>query len=339
LLSALREAVNVMKKRSFINDITSVFLLTDGRDNSRENFEISHLDFYMTKHGFGRFQANTKPFTINCFGYGDDHDSTLLRQISNYKDGCFYYIENLPLVRKCFLDALGGLVSVICEQAFISVDVQYKKENFQSVIISKTYGNKWNLPEESKKAYGEINLNHVLSGVKKDFVFKLEITPQEPLQEGEIVVTARFKAKSLFESKGYITKESTAKVQGVIQPISETPAKDSDVSIQKLRVEAAEAIEAAIDLSDKNKFDEGSQAIKKAIEDIDKFDATDEEADKTKKKIKKHLLKCNQVTGKANFTANGRNQMNEIQAIQMNQNSSVSLEGYSNEIQTNYQKY
>ena len=36
-----------------------------------------------------------------------------MRDLAKLKDGNFYYIENLKLVDKCFLDALGGLVSLV----------------------------------------------------------------------------------------------------------------------------------------------------------------------------------------------------------------------------------
>ena len=36
-----------------------------------------------------------------------------MRDLANLKDGSFYYIETLKAVDKCFLDALGGLVSLI----------------------------------------------------------------------------------------------------------------------------------------------------------------------------------------------------------------------------------
>ena len=36
-----------------------------------------------------------------------------MKAIANLKDGNFYYIETLEIVNECFVDALGGLISVI----------------------------------------------------------------------------------------------------------------------------------------------------------------------------------------------------------------------------------
>ena len=69
-------------------------------------------------------------FTLHTFGFGTDvnffifivitkkkkkkkHDPELMRDLAKIKDGNFYYIENLKAVDSCFLDALGGLVSLV----------------------------------------------------------------------------------------------------------------------------------------------------------------------------------------------------------------------------------
>lgn len=52
-------------------------------------------------------------FTINTFGFGRDHDAAMMNEISNLKDGSFYYIENIKTVDEAFVNALGGLISVV----------------------------------------------------------------------------------------------------------------------------------------------------------------------------------------------------------------------------------
>ena len=36
-----------------------------------------------------------------------------MKSLSALKDGNFYYIETLEIVNECFVDAIGGLISVI----------------------------------------------------------------------------------------------------------------------------------------------------------------------------------------------------------------------------------
>ena len=83
--------------------MTSVFLLSDGLDGSAEKRVEKLLNEYDI----------TDTFTINTFGFGDDHDPNLMREIAKLRDGGFYYVEKLDVVDEMFVDALGGLISVI----------------------------------------------------------------------------------------------------------------------------------------------------------------------------------------------------------------------------------
>ncbi len=59
-----------------------------------------------------KYQINSA-FTINCFGFGLRHDPALMSEIAKEGDGAFYFIEKLEQVDEVFVDALGGLFSVL----------------------------------------------------------------------------------------------------------------------------------------------------------------------------------------------------------------------------------
>jgi hypothetical protein len=81
-------AFRTLKNRKQKNAITSIFLLTDGQDGAATEGTKASL----AKH------AIPDPFTINCFGFGSDHDGTLMTSISNMKDGNFFYIDKLDTI-------------------------------------------------------------------------------------------------------------------------------------------------------------------------------------------------------------------------------------------------
>ena len=54
-------------------------------------------------------------FTIHTFGFGNDHDPNLMTDICNLRDGNFYFIEDLDKLTENFVDALGGLFSIVAE--------------------------------------------------------------------------------------------------------------------------------------------------------------------------------------------------------------------------------
>ena len=343
LFAALKEAIKMLKNRVFINDITSIFFLTDGRDNRKENFKINLLEKHLKNESLGRFQLGRHNFSINCFGYGEDHDAKHLSEIANLSDGCFYYIENHGSMKKSFLDSLGGLVSIIGDRVQINISVEHDKKSFQSIFFGKTYGNAWGVPKEDESCSTELGLIYLIGGVKKDFVFKLNLIPKVPFAEGEFVVSANLKFRSLFGSREIITKSSTITIRAAQdENIFKAPVKalKNDVTREKLRVEVAEAIECAIDEADKKSFEKGAQIIKEAMMKINDFesDEDDEEDYYTITKLKKTLEKCQEVAQKGKYNPNSRNQMTEIQALHMNQCSSVNHDGYTNQIQALYQK-
>jgi hypothetical protein len=74
--------------------------------------------------------------------------------ISNLKDGNFYFIQKLDTLDECFVDALGGLVSVVAEKITISVLFGYQQNyrflakpnlhstRYPSINITGKIGNK-----------------------------------------------------------------------------------------------------------------------------------------------------------------------------------------------------
>ena len=91
-----------MQARKFLNKVTSLFMLSDGLDN------IGNVDKKFTE---SLEKMNIQDvFTVNTFGFGDDHDPEIMRNLAVIKDGNFYYIEKLDIVDESFVGALALLV-------------------------------------------------------------------------------------------------------------------------------------------------------------------------------------------------------------------------------------
>ncbi len=52
-------------------------------------------------------------YTINCFGYGNQHDTEVLGNIATIGEGGFYYIENLRKVNEYFILSISGYLNII----------------------------------------------------------------------------------------------------------------------------------------------------------------------------------------------------------------------------------
>lgn len=87
------------------------------------------------------------------------------------QDGNFYYVEQIDTVDEMFIDALGGLFSVIAQGVNIRVRLQKDHKIFSDVSISKTYGDMWKF--DNKTNNYNINILQLIAGVSKEFLLEI----------------------------------------------------------------------------------------------------------------------------------------------------------------------
>ena len=93
-----------------------VLLFTDGQANEG----ITGLD-QLTTATKQCLAQQPHDVTVFTFGFGADHDATLLRQLAECSEGSYYYIQSARDMKEIFADCLGGLLSVVAEQIQIQV--------------------------------------------------------------------------------------------------------------------------------------------------------------------------------------------------------------------------
>jgi hypothetical protein len=79
------------------------------------------------------------PITMNCFGYGADHNSTLLSELATAASGSYYFVENDSSVGTAFGDALGGVLSVVAQNVVLNVKVAPEGATLGAEIVSALY--------------------------------------------------------------------------------------------------------------------------------------------------------------------------------------------------------
>ncbi|KXS15711.1 hypothetical protein M427DRAFT_56544 [Gonapodya prolifera JEL478] len=95
----LRLGVDIISKRRQTNTVKAIFLMTDGQDTERQDWREAVAT------------AAELNCPIYCFGFGRDHDSTLLSDISGRTSGSFNYAETIDTFRPAMGGALGALSS------------------------------------------------------------------------------------------------------------------------------------------------------------------------------------------------------------------------------------
>jgi Mg-chelatase subunit ChlD len=176
ILSGLEKAVNILKEEKLkevnnVENITneenvrvkSLMLLSDGYDNDYDDIEIADGLKKLTK-GFNL------SFTLHTFGYGDEHDPKIMSRLANLRDGSFYMIEELDKVQEYFVNALGGCMSVMYNEAILKVNSM--KNNIK---IKKIFGMNKLYKCDLKENCLETTILQLISGKEYTFVIEVEL--------------------------------------------------------------------------------------------------------------------------------------------------------------------
>ena len=252
IASGIDMALHVIKDRRTKNQVTGVFLLSDGQDN------VSGVESRVEKLLWTSQIEDI--FTISCFGYGNDHVPDVMTQISGYKDGAFYYISKYEQLEECFVDCVGGLISVVAEDVKLQIKAE-PSEIFPDVKIVKCYGRDQWIENEAGKVYS-IEFEQIISGKQNDYVLLVEIPPTTRSlldQEKQIkIASAKCDMKlTLNDSKEVLVKN--AEVSAMFMNEDEefkADEADKDVMINYYRVRAADTISEARTLADLTKYEE-----------------------------------------------------------------------------------
>lgn len=121
-----------------------------------------------------------------------------MTEISKLKDGNFYFIEKLDKVDECFVDALGGLFSIVGQDINIKVQT-HRVKPFTDHKIGKTYGPMWQL--NTKTDIYTISIAQLMSGISKEYIFEVSVPPclftVGDSERNAVLVTALLEAREV----------------------------------------------------------------------------------------------------------------------------------------------
>mmetsp|Transcript_11259 Transcript_11259/g.14540 ORF Transcript_11259/g.14540 Transcript_11259/m.14540 type:complete len:367 (-) Transcript_11259:695-1795(-) len=136
LFTGIRQLIN--DKKANRSHVRTVLLMTDGQANHglRSSAEIVPILTEMLKD---------TGITVHTFGYGSDHDSAMLREISTVGNGSYYFVEGVDDIRSAFGDCLGGMLSVVAQ------NLQVELEAINGASITKVHHKNAVVVEANKK--------------------------------------------------------------------------------------------------------------------------------------------------------------------------------------------
>ncbi|CAD8066226.1 unnamed protein product [Paramecium sonneborni] len=253
---ATKMAFQQLKQRKYVNNVTSIFLLSDGVDYTFPAIQT-------------QIKSVNEIFTLHTFGFGQDHDAPMMTSICNLKSGSFYFVQDVTLLDEFFADALGGLISVVGENLEINISSSAPAP-YQNIQISKTYGNMW----KKKGNQYQITQPQLASGSRKDYVFEL-LLPQfeakiEDSQRNVKVIDAQLIIRD--PTNGNVIKKQdsiTLTFFNLDEQINQNE-QDIDVYAQYFRVKGTEVIDQARKACEQNKNEDAQKLIDNMLIQIQK---------------------------------------------------------------------
>ncbi|KAM3262249.1 hypothetical protein ACQJBY_052760 [Aegilops geniculata] len=128
IAEGLRMAAMVLDERRHRIAVSSVVLLSDGQDTytsmRRWGPSAGQVNDYdaLVPPSFVRTGTDGDwSAAIHTFGFGKDHDAAAMHVIAEATGGTFSFIENEAVIQDAFAQCVGGLLSVVVQEARIAV--------------------------------------------------------------------------------------------------------------------------------------------------------------------------------------------------------------------------
>jgi Mg-chelatase subunit ChlD len=242
--------------------VQSVLLLTDGLANEgikgKDNI-LAEMMKLQSPPAMGGVAQKSFDGTVYTFGFGSDHDSSLLEAISSQGGGVYYFIDTTEKIPESFADCLGGLLSVVGQNLVL------KMEAVGGNTMSAIHGNRtvhWTTANKSC----EIQLGDIQSEEERDIVLELCLPPVEGNQGGTV----------LSVSLSYFNVITSTLVDTGLTELVITRSDDErgppnmTVDQQRNRIIATEALKNSEPLAALGRMDEAKKMLQDAVSTLEK---------------------------------------------------------------------
>jgi len=164
------------------NEVRCVFLLTDGHANTGitdPDAIVAFASKCASKAASLKYAKNglSRPINLFTFGYGQDHNVNLLEGLADSTEGgSYYFVEDVDGVGEAFGDALGGVFSVVAQNAVVIVDVP-EQAAAEGVSVAKIHHDKVVRPGDGSFA---ITVGDVYAQESRDVVIDVVLAKSRP---------------------------------------------------------------------------------------------------------------------------------------------------------------
>mmetsp|Transcript_131486 Transcript_131486/g.366457 ORF Transcript_131486/g.366457 Transcript_131486/m.366457 type:complete len:551 (+) Transcript_131486:95-1747(+) len=220
-------AIANMEQRRQRNPVGAIFLLTDGQDPGSRGCVPQLVD-----------RARAAQCAVYAFGFGADHDTSVLSAISEMAQTPFTFVERLDAIKEAFAGAVGGPMSVAAQ----SIELRLVPESGCALSAVRTH-----FPQRREAGEGGmvvVSIPDAFAGERRDVLVELRVPAVPDASDG--------RAPLLHASAKYLAvKQRVVAQTPAVQLEAERSGEpegepDVEVTAQRQRVEVTDALERAI---------------------------------------------------------------------------------------------
>lgn len=239
IAEGLKKGARVLIDRRFKNPVSSIVLLSDGQDTytmtSPNGTRGTDYKALLPK------EINGNRIPVHAFGFGADHDASLMHSIAENSGGTFSFIESETVIQDAFAQCIGGLLSVVVQELCVKIDCIHHLLRIGSVKAGS-----YRFDNGPNSRTGSIAVGDLYAEEERNFLVNLDI----PIVDGVSDLMSLLKVRCVY--KDPVTKETvnlnnSGEVK-ILRPIVMTerrPVVSVEVDRQRIRLRAAEAISEA----------------------------------------------------------------------------------------------
>merc|ERR1719329_1128385 len=214
--------IAVMEQRRQRNPVSAIFLMTDGQDSGVRD-KIPGLVA----------RARAAQSAIYTFGFGSDHDASIMSCISETAQTPFTFVERLENIREAFAGAVSGIMSVVAQNIVLTVEPLGGSE----IVALHTHFSQQRIDGGAIT----VSIPDIFEGERKDVVVELRVPAAA---EGGTVLRSRAFYQAIRERGMRVhTPPVLLEVTRSEEPEAEP---NEEVVSQRERVQVAEVLETAI---------------------------------------------------------------------------------------------
>ncbi|KAJ0266621.1 Uncharacterized protein HA466_0005920 [Hirschfeldia incana] len=252
IAGGLKKGAKVLADRRFKNSVSSIVLLSDGQDTytmtssptgSSNNTKGTDYKTLLPK------EVNRIP--VHAFGFGADHDASLMHSIAENSGGTFSFIESETVIQDAFAQCIGGLLSVMVQELCVKIECVHPTLKIGSVKAGSY---------RFDSRTGSIEVGDLYAEEERNFLVNLDV----PVGDGVLDSMSLLKVGCVYRDP--LTKEnvdlSTSGEVKILRPVLErSPVVSVEVDRQKIRLRAAEAISEARVLAERGDLTEAVSVL------------------------------------------------------------------------------